>query len=122
MTDPVFLGMNTSLMKKWRLREYYEAVDMAVGGKMRMVLEINKSSDAYWKFQALRERSQPKDVNVNLDNSAEALLAAYEAEQQGKVVEFADDKPQITAEDAEFTEVSERAPLWAEALFDEDKD
>lgn len=122
MPDPVFLGFSAGLMKKHRLREYYEAVDLAIGGKMRMVLEINKSSDAYWKFQNNRQKLEPKDVNVNIDNSAEALLEAWYAEQRGEVIEFAEDRPQITAQDAEFSEISEEFLVWPENAFDDGDD
>lgn len=122
MPDPRFFGLNTQLMKKWRLREYYDAVDVAIGGKMRMVLEINKSSDAYWKFQNNRRALEPKDINLTVDNSAEALLEAFEREQRGEVIDFAEEKPLIIAEDAEFTEVSEQGPAWSSELFDEDED
>lgn len=76
----------------------------------RMVDEVNKNDDAFWKLKTLQARVEPKELTVAAENSAEALLAALEAQQRGEIIVFEDDKPQlptpkIPIEDAQFEEV-----------------
>lgn len=92
------------------LRDAFRRVHERLGGDDRLLQEANKSSAAYWEFQKLNAKLQPKDVSVTLDNSAEALLEALEARRRGETVQYVDE--QKDAIDAEFTVVP-RSSLWS---------
>lgn len=76
----------------------------------RMADVMSKSRDDYWKGIQAAIKVEPKELNVSVENSAEALLAAIEAQERGEIVEFA--TAQITAVDAEFVEVPTKTTLW----------
>lgn len=92
------------------LRDAFRRVHERLGGDDRLLQEANRSSAAYWEFQRLNAKLQPKEVNLNLDNSAEALLEALEAQKRGEIVQYVDELN--TAEDAHFVEVA-RSSLWS---------
>lgn len=107
---PALAGHNIYAASGSYLRDAFRRVHERLGGDDRLLQEANRSSAAYWEFQKLNVRQQPKDVNVNLDNSAEALLEALEAQKRGEIVQYVDE--QIAAQDAEFVEVP-RSSLWS---------
>jgi hypothetical protein len=92
------------------LRDAFRRVHERLGGDDRLLQEANRSSAAYWEFQKLNVKQQPKDVNVTHDNSAEALLAALEARQRGEIIQYVDE--QNSAEDATFVEIP-KSSLWS---------
>lgn len=93
------------------LRDAFRRVHMGLGGDERLLQEANRSPAAYWEFQKLNVRQQPKDVQITLDNSAESLLAAVEARRDGRPVEYIEAK-RIEASEAEYFEIPERKFLW----------
>lgn len=92
------------------LRDSFRRVHERLGGDDRLCQEANRSSATYWEFQKLNSRLQPKEVNMSLDNSAEALLEALEAKQRGEIVQYIDE--QLPAEDAQFVELAPLT-LWS---------
>ena len=117
MTTPALIGPTAGLFKKSTMREMLQRVEheaaVAMGfenAEDRMVSEVNKNDDAYWKLKQLQARVEPKEVNMTADNSAEALLAALEAKRNGQYVEFEEvQKAEIVAEDAKFKQGGFRA-------------
>lgn len=81
----------------------------------RIADEMNKSSDGFWKGKALQTRLEPKELNITVDNSPEALLEAYERHKRGEIIEF--DAPKIEAQDAEFIEVPAKETLWSRRVI-----
>lgn len=107
---PAILGNDIYAVSGSYLRDAFRRVHERLGGDERLLQEANRSSAAYWEFQKLNVKQQPKDVNVTHDNSAEALLAALEARQRGEIIQYADD--QKDAVDAEFREIP-KSSLWS---------
>lgn len=107
---PATLGSNIYAASGNYLRDSFRRVHERLGGDDRLLQEANRSPSAYWEFQKINRSLQPKDVTVNLDNSAEALLEALEAKKRGEIVQYIDEQNVI--EDAEFTEVP-RVTLWS---------
>lgn len=91
------------------LRDSFRRVHDRLGGDDRLLQEANRSSAAYWEFQKLNAKLQPREVNLQLDNSAEALLEAIEARNRGEIVQYIDE---TATEDAHFVELP-KSTLWS---------
>ncbi|MBI1316398.1 hypothetical protein GC167_06000 [bacterium] len=105
---PALLGHNIYAASGSYLRDAFRRVHERLGGDDRLLQEANRSSAAYWEFQKLNAKLQPKDVQVNLDNSAEALLEALEAKKRGEIVQYVDE----TVQDVHFVELP-NSSLWS---------
>lgn len=110
MALPALLGNDIYAVSGSYLRDAFRRVHDRLGGDDRLLQEANRSSAAYWEFQKLNVKQQPKDINVTRDNSAEALLEALERRQRGEIVQYVDE--QIAAQDAQFVEIP-RSSLWS---------
>lgn len=106
---PALAGANIYAASGSYLRDAFRRVHERLGGDDRLLDEANRTPQAYWEFQKLNARLQPKDVHVNLDNSAEALLEALEAKRRGEIVQYIEEKPAI---EAEFEELPAKDFLW----------
>lgn len=106
---PATLGADFYAASGSYLRDAFRRVHQRLGGDDRLLQEANRSSAAYWEFQKLNAKLQPKDVHVNLDNSAEALLEALEARRRGEIVQYVDE---LVTQDAEFVELP-KSSLWS---------
>lgn len=110
MPVPALLGNDIYAVSGSYLRDSFRRVHERLGGDERLLQEANRSSSAYWEFQKLNVKQQPKDINVTRDNSAEALLEALERRQRGEIIQFVDE--QVSAQDAEFREIP-KSSLWS---------
>lgn len=108
--SPALLGTNVYAASGSYLRDAFRRVHERLGGDDRLLQEANRTSSAYWEFQKLNAKLQPKDVQVSLDNSAEALLEAHEAQKRGEIVQFTDEL--VDVQDAEFVDIP-RSSLWS---------
>jgi hypothetical protein len=99
-------------MPKGELRSIFREAFKLTGGIDRLVQEANRSSAGYWEMVKTMTRLEPKDHNINLDNSAEALLEALEASARGETVEFIQDY-KTEAIDAVFSELPDKQFLWS---------
>lgn len=92
------------------LRDAFRRVHERLGGDDRLLQEANRSPQAYWEFQKLNVKQQPKEVQLQLDNSAEALLEALEARKRGEEIQYIDE--QQRAIEADYV-VLPKTTLWS---------
>lgn len=110
MPAPALVGPNIYAAGGTYLRDAYRRVYERLGGDEKLEEWAGRNDENYYRFQQINARLQPKDVQVSLDNSAESLLLAFEAQQRGEIVQFIEDeKPKIEAENAEFVELPKPA-------------